>query len=286
MKTRYAQENKTEREASDTSVIRKMMEARSATVHDLPNEAVNKKHYELTELADELLNSLTTIIPLRIDQEPLTPQTLALICSALTELTTKLWLIAMHRLADLIEYTQTHDARFANKAGTTIAWATYNSPFSFGLQVDKFVPSVAEAVMTIVDGLSQRKAKREQLEINNQTTAQKIKEAEEALKQQQEMAELERQKMELGLEKLRLENQKERQAFVEQRLESRTKQITAALELAGKAIDIVYPNGDPEMRPVFMQILVNNILQIDSVEGLQLALPEQSNVKPPTKEEA
>lgn len=139
--------------------------------------------------------------------------------------------------------------------------------------------------MTIVDGLSQRKAKREQLEIDNQATLQKIKEAEEALKQQQEMAEQERQKREIELERLRLKYEKERQAFVEQRLESRIKLIDSALELASKAIVTVYPNDDPEMRPVFMQTLLNNILQIDSVEGLQLALPEPSNVKPPTKEE-
>ena len=93
--------------------------------------------------------------------------------------------------------------------------------------------------------------------------------------------------MELGLEKLRLENEKERQSFVEQRLESRIKQIDIALVLSGKAVDIVYPNADPEMRPALIQTLVNSILQIDNVKGLQLqlALPEQSNANPPTKED-
>jgi hypothetical protein len=154
--------------------------------------------------------------------------------------------------------------------------------------VDKLVPGVADAVMTIVDGLSQRKAKREKVEIDNQASAQRIKEAAEALKQQQRYSELEREKIELGLERMILENEKERQALVEQRLESRIKQVEYALELAGKAVDTVYPNSDAEMRPILIQTLVNNILQIDSVEGLQLqlALPENSSIKTRTKEDA
>src|SRR6266702_4521970 len=46
---------------------------------------------------------------IRILEEPLTPQNVALTLEALTELTTKFWLIAKRRLPDLIEYTQTHD---------------------------------------------------------------------------------------------------------------------------------------------------------------------------------
>lgn len=232
----------------------------------------------IAEIVNLVKNSQTRIIPLLINEEPLTPQTLALAFTALTEFTTKLWLIAKHRFADLIEYTQTHDVRFANEAGSTIAWVTYNSPFSFGLQVDKLVPGIADAVITIVDGLSQRRAKRERLEIDNQIALNAVKTAEEQLKQQQEMAEFER-------EKQRLNNEKIRQVLVEQRLELQMKQIEQALEFAGKAVDIVHPNADPEMRPVLIQTLVNSILQIDSVKGLQLALPDQSNIKTTTKED-
>src|SRR5205823_542093 len=92
------------------NILREVIEVRNAAVHG-PPQVVNERWYEL---ANELKNSQTTIIPLRIDEEPLTPQKLALVFTALTELTTKLWLIAQHRFADLIEYTQTHDVRFAN----------------------------------------------------------------------------------------------------------------------------------------------------------------------------
>jgi hypothetical protein len=269
----------------EDAILKALYKARNDFVHGKPSDKTVIEY--LDKLTDEMKNSLFTIIPLRLVEEPLTPQTLALVFTALTELTTKLLLIAKHRFADLIEYTQTHDVRFANEAGSTIAYVTYNSPFNFGLQVDKLVPGVADAVMTIVDGLSQRKAKREKVEIDNLASAQRIKEAAEALKQQQRYSKLEREKMELGLERMILENEKERQALVEQRLESRIKQVEYALELAGKAVDTVYPNADTEMRPILIQTLVNNILQIDSVEGLQLklALPEHSNVKPPTKKD-
>jgi flagellar biosynthesis GTPase FlhF len=218
---------------------------------------------------DRSMAEETTTIHFRIIEEPLTPQNLALILNALTELTTKFWLIANHRFADLIEYTQTHDIRFANEAGTTIAWITQNSPLNFGLNVDNLIPGVAEAVMTIVDGLTQRKGHLEQLELQNQTTAQKIKDEEEKLKQQQEMAAIEREKQEIALEKLRLANEKERQALIELRLESQRKQIEDALELAGKAVDIVYPNADAEMRPMLIQTVMNSILQLQSATGLQ-----------------
>ena len=244
---------------------------------DIPNISSNSEAIKeiWSAIASQFRNSIRliiTTIPLRIDEEPLTPQTLALVFTALTELSTKLWLIANHRFADLIEYTQTHDARFANEAGTTISWITQNSPLNFGLNLDKVVPGVAEAIMTVVDGLTQRKGHLEQLELENQTAAQKIKEAEENLKRQQEMAVIELEKKELELERLRLENEKERQALVELRLESQRKQIEDALELAGKAVDIVYPNSDTEMRPLLIQTVMNNILQLQSVTGLELAL--------------
>src|SRR5947209_248672 len=50
-----------------------------------------------------------TVLRIRILAEPLTAQNLMTIISALTELSTKYWLIAKKRFADLIEYTQTHN---------------------------------------------------------------------------------------------------------------------------------------------------------------------------------
>ncbi len=65
---------------------------------------------------------------------------------------------------------------------------------------------------------------------------------------------------------------------MEQRLESQKKQILDALELAGKAVDIVYPNADADMRPILIQTVMNNVLQLQSASGLQLLfiLPESN----------
>ena len=98
-----------------------------------------------------------TVIHIRIIEEPLIPHNIASILTAISELYTKYWLVANIRYADLIEYMQTHDPRFAKEAGATIAWATYNSPFNFGIQLDKLVPSAAEAFITVIDGITQRK---------------------------------------------------------------------------------------------------------------------------------
>ena len=91
------------------------------------------------------------------------------------------------------------------------------------------------------------------------------------------MAVIELEKKELELERLRLENEKERQTLVEQRLEFQRKQIEDALELAGKAVDIVYPNADAEMRPMLIQSVLNNILQLRSATGLELILPKNKD---------
>jgi uncharacterized protein YjbI with pentapeptide repeats len=48
-------------------------------------------------------------------EEPLTATTLITVVSSITELYTKLWLIAQERYTDLMFYTQTHDTKFTKK---------------------------------------------------------------------------------------------------------------------------------------------------------------------------
>ena len=182
-----------------------------------------------------------SLIHIRITEEPLTPQNVALTLTALTELTTSFWLMAKRRFADLIEYIQTHDIRFAYEAGTVITKVSYNSPFDFCWKVDISAPSVAEAFVTTLDGIKQRDERRQKavlenisIELENQAMVQKIKEADQQLKQQQEMAAIEREKQKILLENLRLKNDKNRLALVAQRLDMQKKQIEDALELAGQ----------------------------------------------------
>ena len=59
-----------------------------------------------------------SIFRIRIVEEPLTPHNLTSTISAITELSTKCWLIAKGRLSDLIEYMQTHDVRFIEESET------------------------------------------------------------------------------------------------------------------------------------------------------------------------
>lgn len=202
---------------------------------------------------------LEPVISIRIMHEPLTPQILATTFTALTELTTKFWLIAKHRLPDLIEYNKTLNVRFADEAGIIITRASYNSPFSFDLKFDMSATSVADATMTVVNGLSQRKAIQEQLELANQAASQKIKEGDQKseLKQTREQLAIEREKV----------------ALLRETMEVQKLGIEYALEIADKLVDKLHPNADPETKGMLIRTLLPNILQLDNVKGLELALP-------------
>jgi len=201
----------------------------------------------------------SSILHIRIVEEPLTSYNLAIAFTALTELTTKFWLIGMNRLSDLIEYTQTHHAKLAKEAGSTIMYATYNSPFNFGFQVDELVPGIADATITVIDGLTQRKAKLEKLELENQEKAQKAKNDEHK-------SELERMKEELAIER-------ERVVLLRETIETQKQGIEYALEIAGRLVDTLYPNTETETKGMLIRTLLPNILQLQNVKGLELTLP-------------
>ena len=228
---------------------------RSAGVIDLDEKPI---------FVEGMVSSLT--IHIRILEEPLTSHNLASIISALTEFTTKCWLISTGRLADLIEYTQTHNIRFAEEAHTIITKVTYNSPLNIDWTVDISAPSVAEAIVTTIDGITQRKAKLVKSELENQAKAQAFREAEQKAEQEQQLGLLEQEKQRLEIEGQRL-------ALLEQRLEVQKKGIEFALEIACKTVDVLHPNADAEARTMLIQTLLPNILQLQNGKGLELALP-------------
>ncbi|HEX6482751.1 MAG TPA: pentapeptide repeat-containing protein [Ktedonobacteraceae bacterium] len=207
----------------------------------------------------------SAILRIGINEEPLTPNNLITIISALTELSTKYWLIAKRRFADLIEYTQTHDARFAEEAQLAITRITYNSPFNMDWKVDISAPSVAEAIVTTIDGIKQRDTRLGKAELENEAKAQEIKQAEQQAEQQNQMATLEQ-------EQKRLEIESQRLALLEQRLEVQKKGIEFALEIAEKTVDMLHPSADAETRAMIIQTLLPNILQLQNGKGLELAL--------------
>lgn len=147
----------------------------------------------------------TEVLRISIVEKPLTAQNLVMIISALTELTTKYWLIAKSRFSDLVEYTQTHNGRFAEEAQLVISNVSYNSPFNMDGKVDLSAPSVAEALVTTIDGITQRRERLEKARLENQAQVQQIKEAEQKSEQESQMALLEREKQRLEIEQRRLE---------------------------------------------------------------------------------
>ncbi len=215
--------------------------------------------------------SPTSALRIRVIEEPLTPYNLTTIISALTELSTKFWLIANGRLAELIEYAQTHDVRFVEEAGLVITKITYNSPLDITFSSPNFDPkNIADAVVTTIDGITQRKARLEQAELENQAKAQAIKLAEQKAGQEQQMAALEREKQALEIEKQRL-------ALLQQQLDLQKQGIEYALEIAKKTVDLLHPNADDATKGMIMQALLPNILQLQNGKGLVLALTEPKN---------
>lgn len=106
---------------------------------------------------------------------------------------------------------------------------------------------------------------KEQLEIANQA-AKKIKEDE--------------QKSELELTREQLAIEREKVALLRETMEAQKLGIEYALEIAGKLIDTLYPNADAETKGMMIQSILPNILQLDTVRGLELALPIRTKTQP------
>lgn len=148
--------------------------------------------------------SVTSTFRIQIVAEPLTVYNLTTIISALTELSTKYWLIVQQRFADLIEYTQTHNGRFVEEANIVVTRVSYNSPFNMDWKVDLSTPSIAEALVQTIDGIKQRHARLEQVELGNKAKTQEIKHVEQQADHEQQMAVLEWKRQQLENEQLHL----------------------------------------------------------------------------------
>jgi transcriptional regulator with XRE-family HTH domain len=225
----------------------------------------------------ESVSVLSPIISLRVIEEPLTAYNLTTIISSLTELSTKYWLIAKGRFADLIEYTQTHNGQFVEEAGVVVTKISYNSPMNMDWKVDLSAPSIAEAIVTTIDGITQAPKRLKQKELENQARAQEIQHVEQQASHEQQMALLQQERQRLEVEKQRLE-------VLEKQLEIQKKGIEYALEIAGKVVDLLHPSADSATRAMEIQALLPNLVQLQNGRGLELALPALENEKPTTKE--
>lgn len=219
-----------------------------------------------------------TIFSIRIIEEPLTAQNVATLVSAFTEFYVKCWLIAQHRFADLVEFTQTHAQQFSEEAGLVISKISYNSPLNIDWKVDASMQGLVDALVTAVDGVAQTRQRYEKAELEN-------REKEQQINQQALKADKEIQGMELENEKATLEIEKQRLELLEKRLDVQKKGIEYALEIARKTVDVLHPNADSETRAMIIQTLLPNILQFQNGKGLELALPAPQNGKNEGKEQ-
>lgn len=251
-----------------------LREAKLTGVHISQVERQQLLERGITTLGELNTQSIeeSSIFHIRIVEEPLTAQNLTVIISNLTELSTKFWLIVKERFTNLIEYTQTHNRRFAEEANMIITRVAYNSPLNIDLKVDMSVSSVADALVKVIDGITGIRKKLEIADLEIQAKEQEINQSEQKADQDQEMALLEREKQRLEIERLRLE-------VLEKRLETQKKAIEFALEIANKVIDALHPDADPATRAMEVQALLPNLVQLQNGRGLEIVLPAPQNEK-------
>ncbi|HVB22731.1 MAG TPA: pentapeptide repeat-containing protein [Ktedonobacteraceae bacterium] len=186
-------------------------------------------------------------------EEPLTSHNLITIFSAITDISTKCWLIAHRRFADLIEYTQTHDVRFVEETKLSITRMTYSSLFEGSFNIDMSVKNVIAGIGAAIDGVAQARVRLEKAELANK----------EAL---------------FELERKELANERERPRILDKRIDVQKKGIEYALEIASKTIVVLNPNVNEQTKAKLMQALLPTILQLQNGKGLELVLPSPQNI--------
>lgn len=247
-------------------------------------------------IAIEDIRGQSSVIRIRITEEPLTAHNLTAIFSALTELHTKCWLIAKGRFSDLIEYMQTRNIQFEEEANLVITKLRHNSPAELELtqgkstdtksksdspinvdvKVEASPQGVMEALGVAIDGVVQAPLRYKEKKLELQAQAHGIKQAEQKASQESQMALLEKEKQEL-------KNERKRLGLIEKRLEIQKKGIEYALEIANKMVDALYPNANAEAKAMLTRTLLPNILQLDNVKGLELVLPAPQSSKEETE---
>jgi uncharacterized protein YjbI with pentapeptide repeats len=239
---------------------------------------------------------------IRIVEEPLILQNLTTAFSALTELSTKCWLIATGRFAELVEYMQTRLLRSPKEAQFIVTRVRYNSPFDLSVNFANLDPkNLTAALKEGIDTILLGKERLKQAELDTQAKTEQLKQAErksfqeylakkqeleiaaQKAAQESQMGQLEQEKQKFELEKQRLllqveqekqklELEKQRLDLQRQRLEIENMRMNFAIEAANKIIDLLSPNSDQATREMMIPMLLPNLLQFQSVKGLELAL--------------
>jgi uncharacterized protein YjbI with pentapeptide repeats len=246
----------------------------------------------------------TTILHVRLLEEPLMLTHLTIVLSALTELATKCWLIAQERFADLETYTQTHDLRFVEEVPFTIERISYNSPLDATINFSNFDPkNFAQALREGLDTFLLARQRLKQAQLDTETKAAQIKLDEKRASQeyqakQQELAvatqkadqdqhlaqlALEKQKIELERQHLMLEIDQERQklelerqrvALQKEILDLENTRLMNAIDAANIILATFAPDAKPAIKAMLVQKLLPNILQFDAIPNIGIVLSE------------
>jgi Tetratricopeptide repeat len=238
----------------------------------LPTEEEQRRLWELylEQVSGSQEQPTESSIQVHILEEPLTLSTLTTAFSALTELSTKYWLIAHGRFADLLKYTQTHDERFVRETGITVGKVSHNSPIDISINLS--AKNVAEALTTTIDGIFQARSRLAEKELEVLAQAQALELATQRAEHEQQMAVLEHERQRLALEQQRV-------SILTQQLELQKKAVEYSLELAETAVNLLQPSLDPAARTMAVQAILPNILQLQQIAGLKIVLPTLPSIQ-------
>ncbi|MFL5627935.1 MAG: pentapeptide repeat-containing protein, partial [Ktedonobacteraceae bacterium] len=168
------------------------------------------------------------VVHIRISEEPLTVYNVTRTFAFLSDFAIKCWLIAKNRFADLKEYAQTRDGRFAEEAHLAIIKIGYDPHFNMHWKVDISTPNVAEALVTAFDRIKRIQRSQEKTHETQHPTQ---KDDYEGV-----MAQAERGKREI--------------------------------EIATEVIAILQPTIDERTRAILVQMILPDLLQYYRSNGL------------------
>lgn len=205
-------------------------------------------------------------VALQINEVPLTAKTVNTTLSALTALHTKLWLTHEGRFADLIDFTQTRDARFIAEANLIITRVSYNSPFSMNIDPGK----LGDAVRESIDAVVRIDLRRKELKANIASTEADIRIKEEAARaaiaDQDQVRRIAAEEANIRVQREKVALQRDRAELLKYQMEMLPLLMTTAMEM----VAIVRPDvTEPGQKEMLARTYLPDLLQLAGVEGVE-----------------
>ena len=225
---------------------------------------------------EEVSRSTIQFQGIRITEDPLTAQNLAVVLTAISELYTQCWLIHKGRVDDLLDYSQSQDKRFPEEANLIISKVSYNSPFNLDWKLDASPQGVMIALATGIDAIIQAPQRLESATLENQSKKLTMElhelEIQSELADKEQARQITAQKAELEKELTLLEIEKQRLEVLDKSLEVGKKRIDYTIEAARSIVEILRPNADEQIKISFIQNLLPRLLKLYDGKGLELSI--------------